>query len=148
MLRIMRVGLVGTLAACVWAFAASGAAGESDKANPIKGTNGCGDIQVRPEVVVFACGDYGLRAESLNWRDWGNRKTKAEGRLAARDCIPSCVEGGIDYFPATLVFRKIKTVTTCGGRSIRMYTRYKMDVDGGQPAGFGRYDKGRLKLYC
>ena len=97
---------------------------------------------------MFACADYGLRAESLSWDNWGHRKAKATGRLAAKDCIPSCAEGGVDYFPVMLVFRRIKTVTTCGGRSIRMYTKYKMDTDGGQPAGFGRYDEGRLDLYC
>jgi hypothetical protein len=116
--------------------------------NPIKGTNGCGDIQVKPELVVFACADAGLRAGKLNWDHWGARKAKAQGTLLAKVCDPSCAGGYFEKYPVTLVFRKIKTVTTCGGRTIRMYTRYKMDTDGGQPAGFGRYDKGRLALFC
>ena len=141
-MRLWKVGGALAAACCVLG------AGPVQAGSPIKGTNGCGDIQVEPNIVVFTCADYGLRAESLDWDNWGHRKAKANGRLAAKDCIPSCAEGGTDYYPVTLVFRKIKTRRTCGGRPIRMYTKYKMDTDGGQPRGFDSYDKGPLDLYC
>ena len=114
-------------------------------ANPIKGTNGCGDLKVKPRTVVFACADAGLLASHLDWRHWGDRKAKGEGTIYAKTCDPDCTSGGVDRFPVVVVFRKLRT-EHCSGKTVRAYTRYKLNFPGGKPANVGPFEAG--DLFC
>jgi hypothetical protein len=135
--------LFGSLIAT--AFLAAGLSATALGANPIKGTNGCGDLQVKPSTVIFACADAGLGAIHLDWSHWGDRKAKGKGTLYAKTCDPDCTSGGVDKFPVVVVFRKLRT-ENCSGKVVRAYTRYKLNFPDGKPQNIGPYESG--DLFC
>ena len=136
------MAIVATLGVGLLGAGGAGAGGQ------IRGTNGCGEFQVEPEEVLFACADAGIRASGLVWTGWGNRHATATGTLYVTSCVPSCGTGPVQTSPVTVRFRKAERVRTCRGRTILAYRKYRLFVSGAEPQGFDQFGKGRLRRYC
>jgi hypothetical protein len=72
-----------------------GAAGaQPASAAPIVALPNCqGKPEVRPAMVLFACGDGNFSAEKLHWTSWGGPKAVANGVAQSNDCTPNCAAG-------------------------------------------------------
>jgi hypothetical protein len=56
-------------------------------------THNCTHTKVKPERIIFACGDGGFYATRLHWGHWGNFHARGHGIFHLNDCKPNCAEG-------------------------------------------------------
>jgi hypothetical protein len=90
--------------------------------------------EVRPQVVLLACGDGAESFDVVRWTRWTRRSARAVGTAEINDCTPSCVEGHVHAHRAVLVADRPRA---CGGRWL--FTRVRLFLTGrpggGQPVG-------------
>lgn len=48
-----------------------------------------------PAAMVFTCGDAGLQATGLHWKNWGTKRAKGFGTIVFKRCRPDCASGGV-----------------------------------------------------
>jgi hypothetical protein len=65
--------------------------------------------QVKPALVVLACGDGGGGIKDLDWADWGGDRAHARGTVWRRVCVPDCAQGHDQTFPAAVTAYGKKT---------------------------------------
>ena len=116
--------ILTTLAAGAGAGAASAAAAGPDASATLPGR--CSDQQVAPVSVVVLCGDAGIVAQDLVWRDWGAARTSASGTASVNTCEPSCAAGNRAQHPIVLTAERL--VDCAYGRS--QYTRLTYSLPG------------------
>jgi hypothetical protein len=61
-----------------------------------------GALHVRPTYVLFACGDGGVYATGVRWKNWGAPFAIATATIHANDCTPDCAQGHFHISPAYL----------------------------------------------
>ena len=65
---------------------------------------------VRPQSIVFACGDGNFYATSLHWSRWTTTEAVAQGVGHQNDCKPYCAAGHFHAFPLTV---RLSHVVSC-----------------------------------
>lgn len=53
----------------------------------------CFHGSVEPKRMIFACADFGFRAQQLRWSYWGRKSAIGRGTFFVNDCNPACVVG-------------------------------------------------------
>ena len=53
----------------------------------------CQRLHVRPESILFACGDGNYYASHLTWDRWEVKRAVGEGLFHQDDCRPNCADG-------------------------------------------------------
>jgi hypothetical protein len=90
--------------------------------------------EVRPDVVLLACGDGTQSFDVARWTRWTRRSARAVGTSEVNDCTPSCVDGHVHHHRAVLLADRPRV---CGGRLL--FTRVRLFFTarpaGGQPMG-------------
>ncbi len=75
----------------------------SSRSAPIAALPNClGKPIVRPTSVIFACGDGGVYATGVHWRNWGAPFATATATMHENDCTPNCAQGHFHTFAAYL----------------------------------------------
>jgi hypothetical protein len=105
----------------------------------------CTKPQVRPNRIVFACGDFGLYANHLRWKKWGHRRARGRGTLHANSCDPSCSAGNFDKYRVHVQLRKVRR-RFCGDRYVRLFRKAILNFPDGKPSYAHRIH--RTGLYC
>ena len=96
---------------------------------------GCGHhAQVRPRLVVFACGDGNFYATGLRWSQWSADGAAATGTGHQNDCTPNCAAGHFHAYPMTV--RLSRPVTCVRGR--REFSRITWRFTATRPAHVSR----------
>ena len=130
-----RAILLSAVSALALVALATPAAGGSSR---IFGVEDCGKPEVEPDRIVFACADFGLFANHLDWTHWGHRRATAEGVLHAKVCKPDCASGYFKDYPVTVTLHKIKT-WSCNAFRARFYRKVKLSFPGDRPPRVGAY---------
>jgi hypothetical protein len=84
-----------------------------------------GDIGVRPRSLEVSA-DGTLRG--LEWESWTDRSAEGRGRLVLRDCDPTCANGSLDAFEATV---RLSQPRPCGRATY--FDRAEVTVHGAAP---------------
>jgi hypothetical protein len=56
-------------------------------------TDTCTRVRMRPEAIVFACGDGNFYVDQLQWRSWHTWRAAGRGVFHINDCKPDCADG-------------------------------------------------------
>jgi hypothetical protein len=77
---------------------------EADNGLPTMLPNCEGVPANKPSEVVFACGDYSIVAQKLQWSSWGGYYARASGVLIVNDldCSPDCAAGHFHSYKVSL----------------------------------------------
>jgi hypothetical protein len=67
---------------------------------------------MRPEKIIFACGDGAYFADQLSWQSWHTGRAKGLGVFHQDDCRPDCARGTFHERSGRLVLRNR---TWCSG---------------------------------
>jgi hypothetical protein len=91
--------------------------------------------EVRPEVVLLACGDGTQSFDVARWTRWTRRSARAVGTAGINDCAPSCVDGHVHHHNRAVLLADRPRM--CGGRWL--FTRVRLYLagraGGGGPVG-------------
>jgi hypothetical protein len=99
--------LIVILSAILLTTATAASAGRA----PVFG--GCiSKVQVRPRVIVFACGDGNFFVTNLKWSRWDTKEARATGIGHQNDCEPDCARG---HFHRYAVAVRLSAPTVCAG---------------------------------
>jgi hypothetical protein len=93
----------------------------------------CTKPQVRPNRIVFACGDFGLYVNHLRWKKWGHRRARGKGVLHAKTCDPDCATGGYDDYRVKIKLRKVR-LGHCGDRYVRLFRKARLRFPDEKPS--------------
>ena len=58
-------------------------------------TGDCLGAAFKPRSVVLTCGDAGLSAIEVQWKQWGSARAHGAGLGEEKICTPNCAEGGV-----------------------------------------------------
>jgi hypothetical protein len=106
----------------------------------------CNKPQVRPNRIVFACGDGGLYANDFNWKKWGHRRARGKGVLHAKTCDPDCATGGWNHYRVQIKLRKVRK-GHCGDRYVRLFRKAHLRFPDEKPSYASRIRTSRLFCY-
>jgi hypothetical protein len=113
---------------------------------PVFAPKDCTKPRQRPNRIVIACADFGMRVRVKKWRTWGGRKARGRGVLRSKICIPSCAESRrFERFKVRLRLQKIR-MDRCGGRRVRLYQRLVLSFPNKRPSYHKRIRN--TDLYC
>jgi hypothetical protein len=85
--------------------------------------NDCTRVVARPGHIDW-CGNTADRLVSLDWSSWGRHEARARGIARVNDCRPSCAEGTLHNYKATV--RLHRDVKVNGHwRFLRMTIRFQ-----------------------
>jgi hypothetical protein len=76
--------------------------------------------EVKPDIILLACGDGTQSFDVSRWTRWSRRGARAVGRASINDCDPSCVDGHVHTYRAV----RFDRARMCGGRLI--FTRMRL----------------------
>jgi hypothetical protein len=103
----------------------------------------CGNLRVRPHVIVLTCADANFQLRRLHWRRWGVHRAFGRGRVVANDCIPFCAAGHFHRYRA-----RVKLgggLTRCHGH--RVFRRVRIRYVRRHPPGSGRVVRSPLACF-
>lgn len=106
-------------------------------------TSGCKGAAFKPKRIVLACGDAGLVATKLQWKQWGTTQAKGSGTGEEKVCSPNCAEGTVAKGEMTLTLSRPRLCTQDGKRH---FTKVHYGWPQGAP-GEGP-DQGTIPLPC
>jgi hypothetical protein len=124
----------------VTALLVLGASTANAGGNRVYGIEDCTNPKPKPDRIVLACADNGLFINSLDWKSWGGRQSRATGVIHAKTCDPICAGSGYEDFPVKVRLYKPRS-RPCGGggKLIRVYTRIHLSFPDGEPDRIGPY---------
>lgn len=102
----------------------------------LPGLASCGSsyygAKVKPKEWSSGCTGSSFNVEKLRWSRWTTSSASGKGVDRSNDCEPSCAEGTITEFAATLKLSRPRRCYSQKGR-IRMFTRvrYSTQAAGG-----------------
>lgn len=79
-------------------------------------TSGCKGAAFKPKRIVLACGDAGLVATRLQWKQWGSSQASGSGTGEEKVCTPNCAEGKVARGKMTLTLSKPRFCSQDGKR--------------------------------
>ncbi len=136
--RLLALVAVSVLAPAV--LAATG-----DARQPTYAPKDCTKPQVRPNRIVFACGDAGLYVNHLSWKRWGHLRARGKGTLKANSCDPDCAAGNFDKYRVKIRLRTVRR-GFCGGRYVPLFRKAILSFPHRKPSDADHIRKNRL--YC
>ncbi len=89
-----------------------------------------GALDVRPKLVVLACGDANTELLNLRWTSFGGFTARATGTLAVNECDPNCADGTARRTRVRVIASRARTIA-----GERTYTRLALTNAKGKPAG-------------
>lgn len=122
----------------VAAVLAAGVIGASALAAPggssLPAFSGCFGIgkTVRPQSILFACGDGGFYVNHLHWSRWTSASATALGIGHQNDCIPDCARGHFHAYAGVSV--RLRRPENCTRRR-RLFTRVTVRFTRQKPPG-------------
>lgn len=110
--RLLLVALAMALGALTVSVAAAkpGAAGRTFV------TSDCAGAAFKPREVVLTCGDAGLVATKLAWKQWSSEGASGTGTGEEKVCTPNCAEGRVAKGPMRLVLSRPRLCSQDGKR--------------------------------
>ena len=111
----------GALALGALLVAVGSANAEPARQPPSVAIQDCWLPEVKPDIVLLACGDGTQSFDVARWTRWNRRGARAVGTASINDCEPSCVDGHVHTYRAVLLFDRARR---CGGRLL--FTRMRL----------------------
>jgi hypothetical protein len=106
-------------------------------------TSDCSGAAFKPHSIVLTCGDAGLGATRLHWKQWGASKARGSGRGEEKVCTPNCAEGTVAKGKMTLTLSKPRLCSQDGKRHFtKVHYSWPEGAPGEGPA------KGNIPLPC
>jgi len=106
-------------------------------------TSGCKGAAFKPKRIILACGDAGLVATKLQWKQWGANQASGSGTGEEKVCTPNCAEGTVAKGKMTLALSKQRF---CSQDGKRHFTKVHYSWPEGAP-GEGP-NQGNIPLPC
>ena len=66
-----------------------------------------GKATVQPKEINLSCADANLMVTGLKWSAWTNNMASGTGTLVWNPCIPTCVAGKAEKFPAKVTLGRL-----------------------------------------
>lgn len=106
-------------------------------------TSGCKGAAFKPKRIILTCGDAGLVATQLQWKQWGANQASGRGTGEEKVCTPNCAEGTVARGKMTVTLSKPRR---CSQDGKRHFTKVHYSWPEGPP-GEGP-DQGNIPLPC
>jgi hypothetical protein len=103
----------------------------------------CNGAAFKPRSIVLTCGDAGLVATKLQWKQWGASKASGGGRGEEKVCTPNCAEGRVAKGPMQVSLSRPRL---CPQDGKRHFTKVHYSWPNGAPGEGPR--QGTIPLPC
>ena len=88
-----------------------------------------GKPEVQPKEINMSCADANLMVSGLTWSKWTKAGATGTGTLVWNPCIPSCVAGKAEKFPAKVTLGRVAS-----GAGVNVFSGLTLTFPKGGPA--------------
>lgn len=89
-----------------------------------------GKPEVRPMEINMSCADANLMVSDLKWSKWTKAGATGTGTLVWNPCIPTCVAGKAEKYPAKVVLGRVAS-----GAGVNVFSGLTLTFTKAGPAG-------------
>jgi membrane-bound inhibitor of C-type lysozyme len=88
-----------------------------------------GKPEVQPKEINMSCADANLTVTGLKWSTWTKAGATGTGTLVWNPCIPTCVAGKAEKYPAKVVLSRVAS-----GAGVNVFSGMTLAFTKGGPA--------------
>ena len=88
-----------------------------------------GNAIVQPKEINLSCADANLIVTGVKWSAWTNNMASGTGTLVWNPCIPTCVAGKAEKFPAKVTLGRLAS-----GAGVSVFSGMTLAFPKGGPA--------------
>lgn len=88
-----------------------------------------GKATAKPKEINLSCADANLMVTGLKWSAWTNNMASGTGTLVWNPCIPTCVAGKAEKFPAKVTLGRLAS-----GAGVSVFSGMTLAFPKGGPA--------------
>jgi hypothetical protein len=88
-----------------------------------------GKPEVQPKEINMSCADANLMVSDLKWSKWTKAGATGTGTLVWNPCIPTCVAGKAEKYPAKVILSRVAS-----GAGVNVFSGLTLTFPKGGPA--------------